>query len=345
MQKIRVGICIADTEYEKRFTNCLMNHYRTQVELHIFSGMDQLVAQERKDIDIGILANCCDELENLREQIKVPIVYLYDSEEESVSTSGKELEGGVHFVEKYQEVNRIMDEVLKRIGEEIKEVQENGFIKPKTRVAAVYSLSENEYQLPFAVTFASILSEKERVLVLDMQENSGLTQMVNCENAYGLEELLVMAEGGKYSYNRMSECIGHLERADFVYPLKNTESLCEISSGTYLKLIQMLCAEMDYDIIIVNLGARFLGFFEVLNNCHEIYFMQKKGGLCKWREHEFMQEMVQKGYTNLKDRMVRVETPQLSTPVNSCERLVEQWKWNEFGDLIRGMMPEVAAVG
>ena len=89
MQKIRVGICIADTEYEKRFTNCLMNHYRTPVELHIFSGMDQLVAQERKDIDIGILANCCDELENLREQINVPSVYLYDSEEESVSTSGK----------------------------------------------------------------------------------------------------------------------------------------------------------------------------------------------------------------------------------------------------------------
>lgn len=345
MQKIRVGICIADAEYEKRFTNCLMNHYRTQVELHIFSGTDQLLAQDEQEIDICILSDCWEEFGEVRDRVRKPVVYLWDPEEETISTCGKELEGGIHFVDKYQEVNRIMDEVLKRIGEEIKEVQENGFIKPKTRVAAVYSLSENEYQLPFAVTLASILSEKERVLVLDMQENSGLTQMVSCESTYGLEELLVMAEGGKYSYNRMSECIGHLDRADFVYPLKNTESLCEISSGTYLKLIQMLCSEMDYDIIIVNLGARFLGFFEVLNNCHEIYFMQKKGGLCKWREYEFMQEMAQKGYTKLKDRMVRVETPQLNTPVNTCERLVEQWKWNEFGDLIRGMMPEVAAVG
>lgn len=345
MQKIRVGICIADTEYEKRFTNCLMNHYRTQLELHIFTGGDQLIAQGSKELDICILSDCEEELEAVQSKLGLPIVYLYDMEDNSIPNCGKEKQEGVYFVEKYQEVNRIVDEVLKRIGDEIKEVQENGYIRPKTRVAAVYSLSENEYQLPFAVTLASILSEKERVLVLDMQENSGFTQMVSCENEYGLEELLVMAEGGKYSYNRMSECIGHLERVDYVYPLKNTESLCEISSGTYLKLIQMLCAEMDYDIIIVNLGARFLGFFEVLNNCHEIYFMQKKGGLCKWREFEFMQEMSQRGYASLKDRMVRVETPQLSTQVNSCERLVEQWKWNEFGDLIRGMMPGVVAVG
>lgn len=345
MQKIRVGICIADTEYESRFTNCLMNHYRTQLELHIFTGCDQLLAQEGRQMEVCIMSNCWEEFLSVKDQIHYPVVYLLDQEEENVTNSGQEEEKGVWFVDKYQEVNRIVDEVLKRIGDEIKEVQDSGYIKPKTRVAAVYSLSENEYQLPFSVTLASILSEKERVLILDMQENSGLTQMVPCENDYGLEELLVMAEGGKYSYNRMSECIGHMEKADFVYPLKNTESLCEISAGTYLKLIQMLCGEMDYDLIVVNLGARFLGFFEVLNHCHEIYFMQKKGGLCKWREFEFMQEMNQRGYKNLKDKIIRVETPQLTTQVNSCERLVEQWKWNEFGDLIRGMMPEVVALG
>lgn len=343
MQKIRVGICIADPEYEKRFTNCLMNHYRTQLELHIFTGCDQLMAQGGRNIDVCILSNCAEEYESAWKKLQLPFIYLYDQEEENIQSVDQE--GGVYFVEKYQEINRIMEEVLRRIGDEIKEVQESGCIRPKTRVAAVYSLSENEYQLPFAVTFASILSEKERVLILDMQENSGFSQMTLSENTYGLEELLVMAEGGKYSYSRMSECIGHMDRVDYVYPLKNSESLCEISAGTYLKLIQMLSAEMDYDIIIVNLGARFLGFYEVLNNCHEIYFMQKKGGLCQWREYEFLEEMQSRGYSHLQERMVRVDTPQLSTPVTSCERLIEQWKWNEFGDLIRGMMPEVMAVG
>ena len=34
-----------------------------------------------------------------------------------------------------------------------------------------------------------------------------------------------------------------------------------------------------------------------------------------------------------------IQLPLVASPVVSCERLVEQWKWNEFGDSIRRMMP------
>ena len=105
-------------------------------------------------------------------------------------------------MEKYQEVNYIIDEILKNIGNEIRDVKECGKVRLKTRVAAVYSLSESEFQLPFAVTLGSILNEKERVLVLDLQENSGLTQLTNGQETSGLEDLMIMAETGKYSYSR-----------------------------------------------------------------------------------------------------------------------------------------------
>ena len=53
-------------------------------------------------------------------------------------------------------------------------------------------------QLPFAVTLSSILSENEKVLLLDLQENSGLSQLMGEFYSSGMEELLVMAESGKY---------------------------------------------------------------------------------------------------------------------------------------------------
>lgn len=49
-------------------------------------------------------------------------------------------------------------------------------------------------QLPFAVTLSSILSENEKVLLLDLQENSGLSQLMGEFYSSGMEELLVMAE-------------------------------------------------------------------------------------------------------------------------------------------------------
>lgn len=340
MQRMKIGISIDDAEYLKRFTAFLMNHYQDKLEMHIYSGVDQFLADDMNKLDVIILSDDEDKEFDLK-AMNIPVIYLY----EQISQVSTTEEGGIYFVEKYQDVNRIIEEVLKHVGDEIREIKENGLIIPKTRFAAVYSLCENEYQLPFSVTLASLLSEKEKVLLVDMQENSGLTQMVNTSCDTDLEEVLIMAENKRYSQNRMNSCIGHMDGFDFVYPIKNSENLCEITADTYVNIMSMVNQNMDYNLVIFNLGSRFNGFFEVLNNCHEIYFMQKKGGLGQWREYEFMEELSSRGYRNLIDRMVRVNVPIITNPVTSCERLIEQWKWNELGDLIRGITPEVRAVG
>lgn len=249
----------------------------------------------------------------------------------------KDVEKGVVFVDKYQEVNKIVDEILKQIGEEIKNA--SGGVKQKLQVLAVYSLAENEMQLPFAVTLSSILSENEKVLLLDLQENSGLSQLMGEFYSSGMEELLVMAESGKYSKSRMVSCIGHLDRTDVVYPLGNTECLCEVKNLTYQKLFQILAQEMNYTTIVLNLGSRFMGFFELLGSCQKIFLMKSRGGLGQWREKEFLTEIQKRGEERLSENLREIQLPLVASPVVSCERLVEQWKWNEFGDSIRRMMP------
>ena len=42
MRRARLGLCIGDREYGDRFTSCLMNHYRDQLELHMFSQKEAL---------------------------------------------------------------------------------------------------------------------------------------------------------------------------------------------------------------------------------------------------------------------------------------------------------------
>lgn len=337
MKRVRIGLCVGDREYGDRFIGCLMNHYREQLELHIYTELESLW-QDVSDFDVVLLSDYEGEI---GEPAKgKPVIYLYDREEDVEPRQ----EEGVYFVDKYQEVNKIVDEILKQIGEEIKNVCQSGSLQGKYQMIAVYSLAENEYQLPFAVTLASILSEKERVLLVDMQENSGLSQLVECDDEAGLEELLVMAESGTYSKSRIVSCIGHLDRADVVYPVHNTECLCEAQSGTYQKLLQLLAKEQDYNTLILNLGSRFVGFFELLSSCQNIYLMKSRGGLGQWREKEFLEE-VEKHGEEWSSKIKEIAIPLATSPVISCERLVEQWKWNEFGDSIRRMMPGVVSVG
>ena len=268
MRRARLGLCIGDREYGDRFTSCLMNHYRDQLELHMFSQKEAL-QENWKTLDAIVLSD--DLAGENRIECEIPQIYLFDGNE----NVDKDVEKGVVFVDKYQEVNKIVDEILKQIGEEIKNA--SGGVKQKLQVLAVYSLAENEMQLPFAVTLSSILSENEKVLLLDLQENSGLSQLMGEFYSSGMEELLVMAESGKYSKSRMVSCIGHLDRTD--------------------------------------------------------------GGLGQWREKEFLTEIQKRGEERLSENLREIQLPLVVSPVVSCERLVEQWKWNEFGDSIRRMMP------
>ena len=338
MKRVRLGLYIGDREYGERFTGCLMNHYREQLELHIYTEVNNLL-EAMQGFDVVLLSDCEGELPALRGE--VPVIYLYDWEEDVE----KQREGGIYPVDKYQEANKIVDEILKQIGEEIRNVRESGSVQGRLQLLAVYALSENEYQLPFAVTLASILSEKERVLLLDLQENSGLSQLMDCTGTAGMEELLVMAESGKYSRSRMVSCIGHLDRTDVVYPVSNTECLCEARNETYQKLFQLFSRELDYSTIVLNMGSRFAGFFELLKSCQEIYLLKSRGGLGQWREKEFFSEISKHGEEDLSQRLREIQIPLVVSPMVSCERLVEQWKWNELGDSIRRMIPGVMPLG
>ncbi len=342
MPKSRLIICIEDTEYERRFTNCLLNHYKDQFELHIYNTMEFLERTNPKSYDVAICAGCLEQILQMDNTKGIPILYLYDMDE-NISNDIR-LEVQLSFAEKYQSVNLIVDEVLKLIGNEVREIS-SYITSDKPQLLAVYSLSGSEFQLPFAVTLGSILGDRYKTLLVDLQENSGLTKMSSEKKESGLEDMLVMAESGKFSKTRMISCIGHLENFDYIYPPDNSECVCEISYSTYKTLFLMLTRELNYQLIIVNLGGRFNGFFEMISESQKLFLLVKNGGLVKWREMEFCRELEQKGHSDIQDKMEDVELPLIQNPGMDCERVVQQWKWDEFGNLIRTLLTKEAYFG
>ena len=94
-----------------------------------------------------------------------------------------------------------------------------------------------------------------------------------------------------------------------------------------------------------NMGTRFKGFFDILDSSDEIYLVQKKCGISQWREYEFTEELMERGLSNVVERIKIIEPPVIAVPVSTCEKLVEMWKWNEFGDVIRNMTRGISCAG
>ena len=305
MKKIRLGIYIEDSEYGDRLTCYFMNDYKDQLEIHMYTMKEQLEHLEG-EIDI-MLSSELDQWNNKY----IPLIQI-------VEETPIESEEGIYFVEKYQEVNRIVEEILKHVGGEVRDLKSEGSLIGHTRLISVYSLADNQYQMPFAMTLSSILSENEKVLLMDFQENSGLSRMLEQSVEHNLDELLVMAESGRYSTNRINSCIGRKHKLDYVYPIENTECLCEINTVICNNLLQMLGKEMHYDCIVLNMGTRFKGFFDILDRCSDIYLVQKKGGISQWREYEFTEELIERGLSNVVERIKLIEPPVITTPVSTC---------------------------
>lgn len=341
MNRAKIAIYICDGEYRNRLTGYLLGHYRNQFELHIFTELSQLLEEKVRIYDVMLLGDCQTELAQIQRVRGEPIVYLSETEGETPADYNNS--SVVCVMDKYAGADSIAEALRRVIGEQ--GVVTKGRTLRKKQIIGVYSLTESGFQLPFAITLASFLQESRRVLFVDLQENSGFSKMNPQAGELNLEDILVMISSGKWDGMRLATGIGHIKHMDYLYPAQNSEYLCEVDASLYLKLLDALEQEMDYEVILINFGARFLGFFQVLSRCERVYLMQRRGGIGVWREQEFYDEMEKKGLSELRNCMEKVEIPLLSGPMDSCERFVEQWRWNEFGDTIRRSLEREASFG
>lgn len=54
---------------------------------------------------------------------------------------------------------------------------------------------------------------------------------------------------------------------------------------------------------------------------------------------------MERGLSNVVERIKLIEPPVITMPVATCDKLVELWKWNEFGDVIRNMTRGISCAG
>lgn len=346
-----------DREYRNRFTSCLMQFYGKNMELHIFEELEQIQNQDLEFADCVILegqkGQITDFLQNFSKEAAVwkqKVLYLQEDEDFSEELQRDLLEQNalaeVVIVDKYKNINEIVEYVRRIHPTEIKIASENIPGKNQARLLGIYSLSDSGRQLPFAITLGNVLAEKEKVLLLDLQENSGIREY--CGNTWdmGLEELAVMAGGKESSFGNLSSCIGHIERMDYVYPARNCESLCEIDAEVYQRLLEVLLTRVSYDVVILNFGTRFQGFCQIFSSCSKVYFLEGKTLMSQWRKKEFLEELEQKGYGEKHHRIQSVELPlELCSTGFTCQKLVEQWRWSSFGDLIRSLCQKAVCYG
>lgn len=335
MDKVKLAICMKDLEYQARFVNCLMNHYKHLYEVHVFTNLEELKMTKPLEHSVIITGEySTEELANFVERGE-KLLFLAEEilgDENSVSED-------VTYAGKYQEVYKIT-EIIQRLTADSTTSQIQSTKESGCKWTGIYSLSKEKYQISFGGLLAEIYGEEEQVLLLDLQAHSGLMEQEAEVPHMGLEDLLSVATTGNYSKGRILECIGHESNWDYVYPVKNTECLVEGHWELYQTLMKILEKELKYQRIIINFGTVFPGQLEMMEHCDSLYLLCGKEMGDNWREDAFRNELHRGDRDQLIQKIKQIGLPIIPITGGTWRTLLEKWRWSSLGESMRQMIDE-----
>ncbi len=326
VEKTKLAICIADEQYQTRFVKCILKHYKESYEVHVINQ-----EYDKETCDVMILDETSLESKSI---IGEPFVLVL--KERAGYEHGKENESYC-YTEMYQEVYKIMEELEKAFSKEIGSLNVRRMTSD-VQIIGVSSFDNCSLQVPFIALLAETLGEKQRVLVIDFQPYSGFETELEIEDDYlGMEDILSVAVTECYTRNRLMASIGHEQKWDYIYPVKNVSCLTEITESIYKKLMELLKTEMCYNWIIVNFGTSFLEADFIMKECHSIYLLTERREERSWREESFLREIRRNGRDVNLDKFTWIEMPKEPMRENSWQALVKKWLWSEMGDFVRNI--------
>lgn len=322
--KSKLAIYMVDKKYQERFVKCLMNHYKDRYEIHVFETQEEMMSLENGDYKAFLTEGMT---ESQLEVLKKDKASLFMFVEEGSEADANEQ---FAYVNKYQEVYKIVEQIDTQTKYGGMEKQEN------YELIGVSSFSREVFQLPFAAMSAMICAEREPVLLFDLQSHSGLGETTLEKEEYlGMEDIMTVVNTGEFAKSRLLGAIGHEQKWDYIYPVKNMEYLAEANADVYVEMIDLLVKEQGYKKIIINFGTIFPGYMELMNRCKQIYCLTQKGEPCNWRERDFYRELKCRKKESLWNRFSKVELLSGSFLESDWKRLAQHWMWTGIGDRMR----------
>lgn len=331
MDKIKLTICIEDEEYEERFVKCVLKHYKESYEIHVFDCISEMI-KSIEEMDGIIITGDGEWFHQCSFEGQEKILFVL---KEEMNKEKECFQKGIIFTEKYQEVYKIMEQVEKMTANDF--ISKVPFMDhKKIQWIGVFSLESEILQIPFTALLAEILGEKKPVLVMDMQPYSGFsTEMEIGEDAFSMEDLMTIASTGVYTKNRLISSIGHEQKWDYVYPIKNVQCLTEADAAQYRQMISIIQKERGYEQIIINFGAVFPGVADLMSSCDAIYFLTGKRDDKNWREQDFFTRMGIFHGDDFFKKLIWMEIPASSIRGKTWRMLVKEWLWDDIGDKLR----------
>lgn len=312
MTKNSVVVCDGDEQYVQAFTGYLAEHI-PDIDIYFFTEESEYLNCE-KNFDIGILGKDYlsitefSKKESIREKF-----YLCD---ENIAAEYEHLP----MVYKYQSME-IVEEMLKRLLRKEEESRWKGRKNRKTKIFGIYSPISHELSMPFGLSLCQVFREQGRVLFLDIEELSIMSDMTRQKSNNSLMDFMYMLLQEKMP--SVEDYTNSFMGIDYLSPFTNPEEINDIREEQWNELMQQVLSA-GYDTVVILFGRTIQGFRRMVLLCDELFVLGKPGDYYRMSQSRFLEFAKREyGETELKEVNLPMSAGNLVEGAYAMEELIQ----------------------
>ncbi len=327
MKKV-LGVYDIDQSYAEKLTNYLNRKEKAVFHMIHFTTMKAIEDYAKEHLIHILLIS----QEAMRPEVKFwniqKILYLTEMKEITEIDQCK-------AIYKYQSAEYMVRELMDCYEALLPPEYKNSKMSEGALKIGVYSPIRRCMKTSFCLVLGMILAESQKVIYLNLEEMSGLEQILNRSFDADLSDALFYYSEDCFE-KYMDSVISKIGKLDFIPPVRYIADKEAVNMDNFVGLIQELEKEKHYDVIIIDVADGGPSLNGVLKICKKIYMPICNDWISKSKIEEFERVMEIIGEQDILKRIEKLELPQLDNP-KSDQSYEEQLLWGELGDYVRNL--------
>lgn len=324
-----------DEVYAYRLMSYMKSKSTIPYEIMVFTEKNALLAYLSEN-EAEVLLTNDEEILSGRKEWKVRKV-LKLSEEQILDSIGESME--YHPVFKYQSTENVIKEMLCYCAGGIMP-QASRCRSLKGKILGIYSPVGKCHKTTFSLALANALGKNARVLYLNLEEYTGLSDSLLQKGKKSLSEIMYMYRRGSSGISmRIQEITGHLGRFDYIPPVDCPEDVVDVLPEEWTTFCTYLMENLDYDFLVIDIGnlvKKPWYFFELAD---VIFIPEVKDSMGKNKIKEFYDDMNNMGRGILLENVSMITMPH-DTEMEKGILSMEQIEWSKMGAFARKVVNE-----
>lgn len=320
----------SDEQYGKRLMSVISHRKNVSFGIQLFTKEKEIAAYlDKYTPDILVIGETCCTGE-LAKKYHGSVLVLTE-EEGKLSQAAKDSFQEKIGIYKYQPADAILREIVHYTGKEGEENYSNEMI-------GVYSPIQEPLRTNFALSLAKILSETERTLYVNLEEFSGLDEVLASSGGETFSDAMYYYRqtGGQIT-GQIKSVISTSAGVDYIPPVQYAQDISLIDTEQTAAFILDLAKTCGYEKVVLEISSAVKEQWKLLLKCNKVYMPVKEDYLSQRKVMGFEKYLLLSGMEHMWNHIEKLSLPQ------KVGRIQKTYLSGEEGEEMNGFVRKILA--